>query len=300
MPTLTRRQLRFRERYGPWAVVTGASSGIGREIAVRLAESGLNLILVARNREALDDVASGVTTRFGVETQVVIVDLAHETGIEALTVASVGRDVGLLVASAGFGTSGRFLDSELDAELDMLAVNCRSLVALSWHFGRGFAARGRGGLILMSSIVGFQGMPYAAHYAATKAYVQTLAEGLAVELARNGVDVLAAAPGPTHSGFATRAGMKMGAASRSADVAGPILAALGRRSTVLPGFLARLLTYSLVPLPRWARVRIMGRVMYGMIKHRLQAVPQSEGGTGGGRGRAPRRRQWPAVRPPST
>ena len=113
----------------------------------------------------------------------------------------------------------------------------------------------------MGSLVGFQGTPNAAHYAATKAYVQTLAEALHVEQAPVGVDVLSSAPGPTDSGFASRAGMRMGAALTPADVAGATLEALGRRSTVLPGALSKLLTYSLVPLPRWARVRVMGRVM---------------------------------------
>ena len=269
MKATNSKQKKFRERYGPWAIVTGASSGIGREIAVRLAESGLNLVLAARNRDALEQLAANLSATHGIESKVVVVDLSRDTGIEALDGATLNDDVGLLVAAAGFGTSGRFLESSLDDELEMLGVNCRSLVSLSWHFGRRFAARGRGGLVLMSSIVGFQGMPFASHYAATKAYVQTLAEGLAVELAPAGVDVLAAAPGPTRSGFAARAGMRMGAASDPAGLAGPILNALGRRTTVLPGFLAKLLTYSLVPLPRWARVRIMGRVMYGMTKHRL-------------------------------
>jgi hypothetical protein len=113
--------------------------------------------------------------------------------------------------------------------------------------------------------------------------VQTLAEGLAVELRPAGVDVVAAAPGPTRSGFADRAGMRMGAASDAADVAQPILDALGRRTVVLPGFLAKLLTYSLVLLPRWARVRVMGRVMYGMTRHRLgpagSPTPEVEAGT---------------------
>jgi short-subunit dehydrogenase len=121
-------------------------------------------------------------------------------------------DIGLLVAAAGFGTSGLFLNSLLEQEMAMLNVNCRSLLGLIWHFGQRFAMRGRGGMVLMSSIVGFQGMPFAAHYAATKAYVQALAEALYVELAPMGIDVLAAAPGPTHSGFATRAGMQMGMA----------------------------------------------------------------------------------------
>jgi uncharacterized protein len=150
----------------------------------------------------------------------------------------------------------------------MLNVNCRELLGLSWHFGRRFLKRGCGGIVLMSSIVGFQGTPFAAHYAATKAYVQTLAEALFVELAPLGIDVLAAAPGPTHSGFAARAGMRPGAALKPDDIAQPILTALGHQSTVLPGFLSKLLTYSLMPLPRWARVRIMGGVMNSMTKHR--------------------------------
>jgi NAD(P)-dependent dehydrogenase (short-subunit alcohol dehydrogenase family) len=97
-------------------------------------------------------------------------------------------------------------------------------------------------------------MPYAAHDAATKAYVQSLAEALQVELHGHGIAVLAAAPGPTHSGFAARAGLRMATA-------------LGRQATILPGFLSKFLTYALVPLPRWARVRIMGMVMHGMLQH---------------------------------
>jgi hypothetical protein len=109
-------------------------------------------------------------------------------------------------------------------------------------------------------------MPHAAHYAATKAYVQALAEALHVELSPVGVDVLASAPGPTNSGFATRAGMRMGMALHPVDVAQPTLDALGRRATVLPGGLSKLLTYALVLLPRTARVRIMGRVMRSMTQ----------------------------------
>lgn len=263
-----RRQERLYARYGPWAIVTGASSGIGRSLALNLAEAGLNLVLVARSREVLTALADDLTSQHGIEVRVVSTDLALPAALETIESATIDLDVGLLVASAGFGTSGPFLESSPDREIEMLAVNCQALLGASFHFGRRFAKRGRGGMVLMSSIVGFQGMPYAAHYAATKAYVQALAEALYVELAPLGIDVLAAAPGPTHSGFAERAGMKMGAALKAEDVAGPILAALGRKPTVLPGFLSKLLTYSLVPLPRWARVRIMGKVMRGMTEHR--------------------------------
>lgn len=263
-----RRDARLRGQYGPWAVITGASSGIGQALALRLAEAGFNLVLIARRQEALAQMAADWEVQHGGQYRVVAADLAQEGAAHTVAEAATDLDVGLLVAAAGFGTSGPFLDASLEQELEMLNVNCRALLELSLHFGRRFAQRGRGGIVLMSSIVGFQGMPSAAHYAATKAYVQSLAEALHVELAPLGVHVLASAPGPIHSGFAARAGMRMGRALAPADVAQPILDALGRKSTVLPGLLSKLLVYSLVPLPRWARVRIMGWVMGGMTKHR--------------------------------
>ena len=262
---------RLRARYGPWAVVTGASSGIGREMALQLADAGLSVVLVARSQDALDQLAADLCSRPGVGARTVAVDLALEAGTMAVEKATRDLDVGLLIAAAGFGTSGPFLESSLEEELEMLDVNCRAPLQMSLHFGRRFAGRGRGGLVLMGSIVGFQGTPKSANYAATKAYVQTIAEALHAELAPLGVDVLASAPGPTDSGFATRAGMQMGRTLKPEDVARSTLAALGRRSTVLPGALSKLLAYSLAPLPRWARVRIMGRVMGGMTKHRSTA-----------------------------
>ncbi|WP_414549278.1 SDR family NAD(P)-dependent oxidoreductase [Anabaena sp. CCY 0017] len=253
-------------RYGPWAVVTGASSGIGYEMALRLAEAGLNLILVARSQKVLEQMAADLPARYGIEVQAIEMDLGNETSLERLVAKTTHLDIGLLVASAGFGTSGLFINSQLEQEIEMLNVNCRALLGVCWHFGKQFARQGRGGMVLMSSIVGFQGMPFAAHYAATKAYVHTLAEALYVELTPMGVDVIASAPGPTQSGFAARAGMKMGKALSAREVARSTLNALGQKSVVLPGLLSKVLTYSLVPLPRWVRVRIMGSVMRSMTK----------------------------------
>jgi short-subunit dehydrogenase len=275
-PNRTLRQNRFRDQYGPWAVVSGASSGIGREIALRLAASGLNLILVARRQDLLEEVASELSGRNGMETRVIAVDLATTAGIEAVVAGSRDLDVGLLVAAAGFGISGPFLESDLTQELEMLDVNCRALLSQSLHFGRRFAERGRGGLILLASLVGFQGTPFSAHYAATKAYVQSLAEALHVELAPHGVDVLASAPGPVQSGFAARAGMQFGVAVKPTEVAQATLDALGCKTTVVPGLLSKILTYSLVPLPRSSRVRMMGRIMRAMTKHRDETTPSKD------------------------
>ena len=120
---------------------------------------------------------------------------------------------------------------------------------------------------MLSSLVGWQGVPKSAHYAATKAYVQSLAEALRIELKPKNIDVLASAPGPVHSGFAARARMAMGAAVPPEVVARTSLNALGKQGTVIPGRLSKLLTYSLLPLPRVLRSLIMSKVMGGMTKH---------------------------------
>lgn len=254
-----------KDKYGPWAVVTGASDGIGREFALRLAEHGLNLVLVARRGDVLDELARSLP----VTTRVVAADLAQPAGIASVLSACQDLDVGLLVAAAGFGTSGAFVDSDLERELAMIDVNCRAVAALTHHFGAAFAKRGHGGIVLMSSLVAFQGVPRAANYAATKAYVQSLAEGLRVELGPLGVDVLSSAPGPVRSGFGRGADMQMALAGTPAGVVTGTLAALGRTGTVRPGWLSKALEWSLSLLPRWGRVRMMGVVMAGMTKHQV-------------------------------
>ncbi len=270
---------RFKTKYGPWAVVTGASDGIGREFARALAKAGFNLVLVARRRARLEELAAELSARYEIEIRAVDVDLSHKDAPQTVLEATAPLDVGLLVAAAGFGTSGAFLDAPLDAELEMIDVNCRAVVALSFGFGQRFKARGRGGLVLMSSLLAFQGVPRAANYAATKAFVQTLAEGLRLEMAPLGIHVVACAPGPIHSGFAERARMQMGFAQKPQSVALATLNALGRRGTVRPGWLSKTLEASLAPLPRLARSRIMARVMAGMTKGR--AVPvRGENATG--------------------
>jgi short-subunit dehydrogenase len=263
----TARSRNWRAKYGPWAVVTGASDGIGRAIAVCLAEAGLDLVIVARRREALEVLAAELAQAHHIQVRVVAVDVGQRGAVDAIVLATKDIEVGLLAAIAGFGTSGPFIDNPIDRELDMIDVNCRSVVELSHHFARRFAGQRRGGLILMSSLVAFQGVPRAATYAATKAFIQTFAEGLRLELSSSGVDVVASAPGPVRTGFEARADMRMSAAAGPAVVARATLDALGHRTTVRPGLLSKFLEASLLPLPRLARSRIMSVVMGGMTRH---------------------------------
>lgn len=252
-------------RYGPAAVITGASDGIGRACAEALAAAGFEVVLVARRETDLQALAKDLTARHGVEAHAFAADLSLPGAVDRLLTRTHGMEVGLVVAAAGFGSIGPFLEKAVAEEANMVDLNCRSVVELSHGFGRRMAAAGRGGLMLFGSLVGFQGSPNAATYAATKGFVQAFAEGLAVELRPAGVTVLSVAPGPVATGFAARAGMAMGQAATPASVAAGALAALGRQGTVRPGFLAKFLGWSLGTLPRAARVRILGKIMGGMI-----------------------------------
>jgi uncharacterized protein len=263
----------FQYKYGAWAVVTGASDGIGREFARELALRKLNIVLVARRSALLEALAVELRVAHSVECRVISADLALPKSSTPLFDETTALDVGLLVASAGFGTSGPFVLGKLTDEQDMLAVNCGAVLDQTAHFAKRFAERGRGGIVLLSSVVAFQGTPGSAHYGATKAYIQSLAEGLREELKESGVDVVAAAPGPINTGFAARAKLNMAQSLEPDVVAKQTLAALGRHGTVRPGWLSKLLGWSLATAPRWMRVKIMGKVMAGMTSSQRSKPP---------------------------
>lgn len=263
---LSVKQRQWRSRYGPWAVVTGASGGIGRAIAVDLARRGLDLMIAARQQEDLEKLAEELDSRFATETRVLVGDLSRPETNERLFAETLSLDVGLFVANAGFGTSGPFHRTPLEAELAMVDLNVRAVALQAHHFTKRFVDQRRGGLIFLSSIVAWQGVPRAANYAATKAYVQSLAEGLSREVRPLGVDVLASAPAQVATGFGARADMQMTGADPDV-VARNTLDALGRKTLVIPHGKGRFLTAALDLLPRSLRVRVMAGVMQGMTKH---------------------------------
>lgn len=254
----------LKARFGPTALVTGASDGIGRAFAKALAAQGFDLILVARRHEVLETLSQSLSKAHGVHVQVIAADLSDPKATASLLDQTLDQPVGLLVAAAGFGSLGAFLDLDPETELNMVDLNCRSVVALAHGFGQRMVAQGRGGMVFFSSVVGFSGAPFSATYAATKGFVQSFAEGLSVELRPHGISVLSVAPGPVGTGFSARAGMTMGKTETPETVARLALAALQRGGTVRPGVLAKVLGWSLAMLPRWARMRLLGQIMKGM------------------------------------
>lgn len=266
MALSNKQKNKLPHKYGTWALITGASSGIGKELALLLAQSGLNLVLSARNTELLEALKTQIDDSYKVNVEIFVADLELSSEVEKLIAFCETKDLGLLVANAGFGNSGKFINSSIEAELALLNVNCRALLQLTHHFGIVFSKQKRGGIILLSSVLAFQGAPYAANYAASKAYVQSLGEGLYHELKPNGVDVLCVAPGPVDTGFAKRALMQMNVTMNAADVAESILKGLGNTLTLFPGFLSKLLAYNLKLTPRFLTIRIMKTVMKSMLK----------------------------------
>lgn len=267
MKLSTREQNRLRQRYGSTALITGASSGIGQALARLLAEASFHLVIHGRDEKRLGAIRDQLRLISGSDVAVVAADLADPSGVQQVLDVTKDKPIGLMIASAGFGTSGPLINSDAGTEANMLRVNSEALFLLTHHFARKFAQQRKGGIVLMSSMVAFQGVPYSAHYAATKAYVQSLAEGMATELKQYNVDVLAAAPGPVHSRFGSRANLHMAKTMDPDQIAVPILKSLGRKTTVLPGGLTKLLVYSLRTVPRWAKIKIMGKVMQGMTRH---------------------------------
>jgi uncharacterized protein len=194
----------YRDR---WALVTGASAGLGQVFAGRLAERGMNLVLTARRQERLTDLAGKLERSHGIRTHVVAADLGSPGEAPRLWAeASSGRVIHLLVNNAGFGAQGLFDQVPLERHVEMLQLNCTALVELCHLSLREMRERGEGGIINVSSIAGFQPVPTLATYAASKAFVLSFSEALWVENAPRGIRVLALCPGRTPTEFQEVAG----------------------------------------------------------------------------------------------
>ena len=268
--SLFRHREDLRSAYGPWALIAGASSGLGAEFATQLAAAGLNVILLARRAEPLDELATSLRAAHGVEVRTASIDLAAPDLLARARACTAGLEIGLLVYNAAYSCIGPFLGQSLEDKLRILDVNCRGPLVLAHEFGGTMAARRRGGIILMSSMAGIQGAPMIATYGATKAFDRVLAEGLWEELGAHGVDVLACCAGATRTPTyeASKPVGQPPLIMESGPVVKETLAALGRTPSFIPGMANRAAGFLMERFfPRIVAIRTMGkatRKMYGL------------------------------------
>lgn len=257
-------------RYGPWALVAGASDGVGAAFAEAVAAGGLNVVLLARRGYLLQAVAERIAVRTGRQTRAITVDLAAPDAAASVTAATADLDIGLLIYCAGGDADFTpFLDNSLEAAERMLARNCLVPMQLCHHYGKTMASRGRGGVIILSSGAAFVGAPNMAVYGATKAFDMIFAEGLWAELNECGVDALGVILGETdtpslrsirHARGIARPDEPVPGAASVDEVVGAALASLGRKPTVMAGRQIRRGARLISPLPRSLLVRLMIRM----------------------------------------
>jgi short-subunit dehydrogenase len=202
---------------GKWALVTGASAGIGAALAVELARGETNLVLTARRRERLEELAQKLAAAYKVQTKIFVADLAEAEAPEKIFqfTKELGIEIELLINNAGFGAYGELTTVELRRLSDMVQVNCAAVVHLTRLYLPEMVARKHGDVLIVASTAAFQAVPYISTYAATKGFDLLFAEGLAEEMRPCGVRVCALCPGSTESEFAQVAGQTQIAATRA-------------------------------------------------------------------------------------
>ncbi len=281
---------RFRSRYGPRALVVGGSDGIGAAFARALAARGLDLELVARREAELEAFAAELRREQGIEVSAIPADASTSEGTGEILRRTQGRDLGLVVCNAALSPIGPFLGLPLEVHQRLLDLNCRAVAVLAHGLGRRLVARGRGGLVLLTSLASFQGSAQVAHYAASKAYVRVLGEGLWEELRHRGVDVVACCAGrvrtPTYERSRARSpGWLAPPVLEPEEVVRATLAALGRRPVVIPGRLNRIAAAVMQRLlPRRAAVARVSAATRAMYPASDPPGPRPPAGPGGGRG----------------
>ena len=251
----------FKSKYGPWAIVAGASEGLGAAFAEELAKRGLNLILVARRLEKLEELSDNLKFKYQIEIKCYSIDLADYKQIKNFE-SHIGSNIGLLVYNAAFAPIGYFENVSEENLLKIVDVNIKAPLLLTKLVSQQMIQKKGGGIVLMSSLAGNQGSPKIATYAASKAFNIILAEGIWNELKKHGIDVIASCAGAiTTPGYKKAQNSKDAPGTLDAhEVVIKTLNALGKGPTVIPGFINKLARFFMGRLfPRKMAISIMDK-----------------------------------------
>jgi uncharacterized protein len=263
-----------QQQFGPWAVVTGASSGIGKEFARQLAASGLNLVLVARRLSLLEDLGSQLASQFGVQYRAIGVDLTEPSFLDTIKAATQDLDVGLLVSNAGAVTVGEFLALERNTLDQSVRLNVLAHLSVVQHYSHHLAQRGRGGVLLVSSTAGTHGAPFMADYAAAKAYILMLGEALHLEFQPRGLHLTVLLPGPTATEGVAASGFDLPTKLMSVEqcVAEGLDALQANRATHIAGGMNRIMT---ALIPGSLMRKMMGTMLAKALANRRSPAVQA-------------------------
>jgi short-subunit dehydrogenase len=268
----------FSQRYGPWALVVGASEGVGAKFAEALGERGVNVVLLARRQEALDQVADRIRATHGVEARTLALDLTRSDAAASVVDAVADLEVGLLVYCAGADPDyAALLDNPVGAAESLIHRNCTVVVQLCHALAAPMVSRGRGGIVILGSGSGFAGAPKLTTYAATKAFDMVFAEGLWAELQPSGVHVLGLILGETDTPALRRMRHRLGLAAspdeqppgtaRAEDVVADGLANLDRGPIRMADRTLRLGSRGFFPMGRKRMARLMAKATARTMEH---------------------------------
>lgn len=260
-----------KQASGSWVLITGASSGFGEEFARQFAAQGHSLVLVARRLDRLQALAETLRQRHGTEVVVEQVDLSDIAAVARLhqRIRDRGIAIDVLINNAGHGLQGSFADTPLEAALAMVQLDIASLTAVTHVFAQDMRKRRRGAILLVASLLAYQGVEKFSVYAAAKAYVLRLGEALHRELKPDGLTVTTLCPGLSETGFANAAQMKITPLLKplmmkpSPVVRAGIRALRAGRMSVVPGFANKLLVAFTWATPRWLHQAVMSQAMNG-------------------------------------
>ena len=272
----------FRNRFGPWALVAGASDGIGECFARDLAERGLNVVLLARREAVLEELANDLRSTHGVETRVLVADLTGDDLDERVATGVEGLDIGLLVYNAGaVHGAKKFHDQPIEHALGLVQLNCRGPVLLAHRLGQGMRKRGAGGILLMTSMAALSGSSYTATYNSTKSFDMIFAESLWHELHPEGVDVMAVVAGATKTPSMLSSNPEFEdypGIMDAADVASGALRNIGRGPVWVAGEQNRAAAQGLNPVPRIAAINGMSQACSTLYKLPFEEASGTEFG----------------------
>jgi short-subunit dehydrogenase len=251
--------INLKDKYGAWALITGASSGIGKEFARQLAKQKFNLVLVARRKERLSSLAEELEKTNNINVTCIALDLTDPAFISKIVQHTCEIDIGLLVNNAGFAVSGNFLESSIQKQSKLLDLNIKSLTQLTHYFGNKMVAKNKGGVINIASASAYLPIANWSVYAASKAYVLRFTEALWYEFRNTGVDVLALCPGATktefNESFNSPKGMEVSIVTATA------LKKLGKGPTVIVGNNNKIIVCLLKLLRTKAKILLGARIV---------------------------------------